>query len=78
VNALAAPVLGHSGQLIGTLAIVGSVHYLPDPPPTAMINALLDTAARLSADFGYEPAPPTTPVGNAPVDNTSSNTTEES
>jgi DNA-binding IclR family transcriptional regulator len=67
VNALAAPVLGHSGQLIGTLAIVGSVHYLPDPPPPAMTDALLDTATRLSADFGYEPAT-----------NTPSITTEES
>jgi DNA-binding IclR family transcriptional regulator len=67
VNALAAPVLGHSGQLIGTLAIVGSVHYLPDPPPSAMTDALLDAAARLSADFGYEPSA-----------NTQSITTEES
>ncbi|MGO4690651.1 IclR family transcriptional regulator [Glaciibacter sp. 2TAF33] len=70
VNALAAPILGHSGQLIGTLAIVGSVHYLPDPPPAVMTNALLDTAARLSADFGYDPESPATPSNVTPSNNT--------
>lgn len=56
VNAIAAPVLESGGGLLGTLAVIGSIHYLPDPPEQAVIDALLSAAARLSTDFGYEPA----------------------
>jgi DNA-binding IclR family transcriptional regulator len=54
VNAIAAPVRDSKGALVGTLAIIGSVHYLPDPPEQAVIEALLTASARLSADFGFE------------------------
>lgn len=58
VNAIAAPVLDARGSLVGTLAIVGSVHYLPDPPEPATIEALMAASADLSADFGFEQPPP--------------------
>lgn len=63
VNAIAAPVRDARGGLVGTLAVIGSVHYLPDPPEQATIDSLLEVAARLSSDFGFDsPSPlPTTP-----------------
>ncbi|TQL47105.1 IclR family transcriptional regulator [Homoserinimonas aerilata] len=60
VNAIAAPVRDSKGSLVGTLAIIGSVHYLPDPPAQETIDALLAASARLSADFGFEAPDQTT------------------
>ena len=66
VNALAAPVLEAGGTMLGTIAIVGSIHYLPREAQQQTIDALLEASARLSADFGYEAVdapsePPSTP-----------------
>lgn len=53
INALAAPLLQAGGDLFGTLAIVGSIHYLPATPDPAHIEALRTTAAEISAMMGY-------------------------
>lgn len=53
INALAAPLLQAGGNLFGTLAIVGSIHYLPATPDPGTIEALRGTAAELSAMMGY-------------------------
>lgn len=54
VNALAAPVFTHGGDLAGTLAIISSIHYLPDQPPREMTDALITAAADLSGELGYQ------------------------
>jgi DNA-binding IclR family transcriptional regulator len=54
INALAAPVFGHSGEIACTLAIISSVHYLPDPPPADVLDALIAAAKDLSQDLGYD------------------------
>ncbi|KLJ00542.1 IclR family transcriptional regulator [Luteimonas sp. FCS-9] len=56
INALAAPLLQAGGALFGTLAIVGSIHYLPAEPDPAHVEALRRTAAELSAMMGYADA----------------------
>ncbi|MNM99988.1 Acetate operon repressor [compost metagenome] len=53
INALAAPLLQANGELFGTLAIVGSIHYLPSTPDPAHVQALLEAAAQISAAMGY-------------------------
>lgn len=53
VNALAAPVFAHSGEIACTLAIISSVHFLPDPPPTEIVTALTSAANDLSHELGY-------------------------
>ncbi|WP_337243301.1 IclR family transcriptional regulator [Luteimonas sp. gir] len=53
INALAAPLLQAGGALFGTLAIVGSIHYLPATPDPAHVDALRRTAAELSTMLGY-------------------------
>jgi len=58
INALAAPLLQADGQLYGTLAIVGSIHYLPATPHAAHITALLHTAREISALLGHAALPP--------------------
>lgn len=54
VNALAAPVFTYSGEIVCTLAIISSVHYLPDPPPAEMVEALTGAAAELSRELGHQ------------------------
>lgn len=54
INTVAAPVLGSDGYPVGTLAVVASDHYLADPPPQDVVDALTGAAARLSADLGHQ------------------------
>jgi DNA-binding IclR family transcriptional regulator len=58
INALAAPLLQGNGELFGTLAIVGSIHYLPSTPDPAHVQAMLSAAAQISALMGYHPPRP--------------------
>ncbi|HEY0333309.1 MAG TPA: IclR family transcriptional regulator [Stenotrophomonas sp.] len=53
VNALAAPLLQVNGELFGTIAIIGSIHYLPGTPDPTHVKALLDTAERISELMGH-------------------------
>ncbi|MDN4574226.1 IclR family transcriptional regulator [Pandoraea cepalis] len=52
VNALAAPIVQDDGSLFGTLAIVGSIHYLPAHPNSQTVAALTDAARRISRLLG--------------------------
>ncbi|MBN3728182.1 IclR family transcriptional regulator [Burkholderia sp. Ac-20379] len=54
VNALAAPVFQFGNKLFGSLAIVGSVHYLPAQASERTVAALTDTARRLSLLLGAD------------------------
>lgn len=57
LNALAAPIFAADGRLAATLTVVGTVEGVPDPPPRAMVDALIDAAAATSRALGYrEPA----------------------
>lgn len=56
INALAAPVFGASGELAGTISIVGSIQHLPAIPETATIAAIRDAAATISTRLGYREA----------------------
>lgn len=53
INALAAPLLQADGSLFGTIAIVGSIHFLPSEPDPANVDALRETASQISAALGY-------------------------
>lgn len=55
VNAIAAPIFLADGTLFGTLAVTGSIHYLPVHPGTETIDALLEAAAKISTLLGYVP-----------------------
>ncbi len=52
VNALAAPLLQAKGELFGTVAIIGSIHYLPGTPEPAHVQALLETSRKISELMG--------------------------
>jgi len=56
VNALAAPLLQANGELFGTVAIIGSIHYLPGTPEPAHVEALVDAARKISGLMGLESA----------------------
>ena len=53
INALAAPVFDAAGELAGTITIVGSIQHLPAQPGAAVIAAVRDAAANISARLGH-------------------------
>jgi DNA-binding IclR family transcriptional regulator len=53
INALAAPLFQADGTLFGTVAIVGSIHYLPREPEPQTVQSLVQTAQAVSAALGY-------------------------
>jgi DNA-binding IclR family transcriptional regulator len=55
VNALAAPVFDHFGQLQIVVTLIGLAETLSMADDSPFIPVLLDFTGRLSAQFGYEP-----------------------
>jgi DNA-binding IclR family transcriptional regulator len=53
LNAVAAPLFDAAGILIGTLAVVDSVQFLPEPPAAGLLRQLTDAARAISASLGY-------------------------
>lgn len=53
INAVAAPVFSHTGEVACTLAVIASIHYLPDPPDEIVVSALTTAAESLSRDLGF-------------------------
>ncbi|WP_221624311.1 MULTISPECIES: IclR family transcriptional regulator [unclassified Burkholderia] len=56
ISAVAAPILDSAGHAAGTLALVGSVQYIPREPDAAIIDPLKRTALRISWNLGYKGA----------------------
>lgn len=52
INVLAAPLFAAGEVLVGSLGIVGSVQFVQDPPPPAMLQALHEAAGAVSARLG--------------------------
>lgn len=57
VNAIAAPVFDHTGDIAYALAVVGSIHYIANPPPAELISAVRLAAADLSEQLGQDQSP---------------------
>jgi DNA-binding IclR family transcriptional regulator len=57
VNALAAPVFDHRGELAGSVAIVGSTQFIPAVPNDAQIAEVAQCASRISHDLGWRAGP---------------------
>lgn len=55
LNAVASPVFDGSGQCIATVAIVGSIQFIPRNPDPQQTNAVVKTGARISQNLGYGP-----------------------
>lgn len=55
VNAYAAPVFDHVGQLVMVMTIIGQDYYIEEKAETKFIPALLDASRALSQEFGYTP-----------------------
>jgi IclR family KDG regulon transcriptional repressor len=54
INVLAAPLFAAEDVLVGSLGLVGSVQFVRDPPDPAMLAALHEAAAEISARLGSE------------------------
>ncbi|WP_315832895.1 IclR family transcriptional regulator [Bradyrhizobium prioriisuperbiae] len=53
LNALAAPIFDASGLLVGILAIVDSVQFIPEKPTAEQINKTVSAARQVSTALGY-------------------------
>ena len=56
LNAVAAPVFDELEQCIATVAIVGSIQFVPKNPNAQQTNAVMKAAASISHNLGYSPA----------------------
>jgi len=52
-NALAAPVFGPGGTLVGTVAVVDSIQFIEEEPTQEQIERILEAGQRISAALGY-------------------------
>lgn len=53
LNALACPIFGAEGELVGTLAIVSLTQFIGTPPDPDQVAAVKQAAAEVSAALGY-------------------------
>lgn len=54
ISAIAAPIFGPSTELVGTLALVGTVQHISKTPDEKLIEALRRSALRISWNMGYK------------------------
>lgn len=54
ICALAAPIFNGGNELVGTLAIVGTVQHIPRQPQDSQVEALRRSALRISWNLGYK------------------------
>lgn len=52
VNALAAPIFEGGGGMVGAIALLGSIQFIPRQPAAALIDQVRDAAERISARLG--------------------------
>ncbi len=52
-NALAAPVFEAGGDLVGTVAIVDSVQFIPEGPSEEQVRRIVDAGRRISESLGH-------------------------
>jgi DNA-binding IclR family transcriptional regulator len=53
VNGVAAPLFNHAGEYAGAVSIAGSIQYIPASPLPAQIQAVTQTAQRISRKLGW-------------------------
>jgi IclR family KDG regulon transcriptional repressor len=56
VNALAAPIFDDAGECVATLALVGSIQFIPRRPDAAQIAALTRATEQISRHLGFSEA----------------------
>lgn len=57
INAIAAPIFAADNTLLGCIAVVGSVDYIPSPPEPSLLAAVLEAATRISHALGRPQEP---------------------
>lgn len=62
INAIAAPILDRSGELVGTIAIVGSIQNVAPEPDMRQVAAVRRAALKISWNLGYEGMMPGQPI----------------
>jgi DNA-binding IclR family transcriptional regulator len=55
INGVAVPVFDETGDCVASLAIVGSIQFLGDPPAEALLTPLIQSGIAVSTALGYRP-----------------------
>ncbi len=55
INGVAVPVFDETGDCVASLAIVGSIQFVGDPPGEALLAPLIESGIGMSAALGYRP-----------------------
>ena len=55
INGVAVPVFDETGDCVASLAIVGSIQFLGDPPAEALLGPLIESGVAVSTALGYRP-----------------------
>jgi IclR family KDG regulon transcriptional repressor len=55
INGVAVPVFDQSGDCVASLAIVGSIQFVGEPPSEAILEPLLEAGVSVSSALGYRP-----------------------
>jgi DNA-binding IclR family transcriptional regulator len=53
VNALAAPIFEGGGGMVGAIALLGSIQFIPRQPAAELVRQVRDAAGRISARLGW-------------------------
>jgi len=55
INGIAVPVFDDTGDCVASLAVVGSIQFVPQKPDAALLDPLIQSGAAMSAALGYRP-----------------------
>jgi DNA-binding IclR family transcriptional regulator len=55
INGVAVPVFDETGDCVASLAIVGSIQFLGDPPAESLLTPLIESGLSVSTALGYRP-----------------------
>lgn len=53
LNAIAAPIFDDTGSCVASVAMIGSIQFIPAPPPVKLVQGLKACAAEISRQLGY-------------------------
>ena len=55
INGVAVPIFDETGDCVASLAIVGSIQFIEEPPSDALLAPLQESGNAVSTALGYRP-----------------------
>ena len=55
INGIAVPVFDEAGECVASLAVVGSIQFVPEQPGDLLLGPLIESGNAMSTALGYRP-----------------------